>query len=164
MAVCYACHLSIGGEVRPSDLPRLLAAIAESGLWLADRGKRQPFSGEHDLMGAIVDAAKKGETLELQDDEARHGDPGRVHEVCRSLGVDYNLGREGCGNGPSSLEIFRGKAGRHEYFDCGGDGRVVVPVEDVLKAIGEQVGDLREIDELRRRLTYPKLTPIKLVD
>jgi hypothetical protein len=156
--------MRIGGEVKWASLPQLVDAILESGLWSVDRGEECPFEEGQDVVDTVMDAAHEGRTLDLQDDEAHHGEPGRVHEVCRLLGVDYDLGREGCGNEPPGLEIFRGKAGRHEYFDCGGDGRAVVPVEDVLKAIGEQVGDLREIDELRRRLTYPKLTPIKFVN
>jgi hypothetical protein len=159
--------MRIGGEVKWASLPQLVDAILESGLWSVDRGEECPFEEGQDVVDTVMDAAHEGRTLDLQDDEAHHGEPGRVHEVCRLLRIDFDLDREGCGNAPQSLEIFRGKDRLSDCFDYSEGGEVVVPVEDVLKAIGgsEHAGvDLKEAMRLRKRLCYPKLTPIKLVD
>ena len=80
----YCAWIRIGGRIERSKLEPLLGEIQASGVSL-DWGDA-PF--EPTSADALVDA-KKDETLQLCDDQARNGEFPELEEECRSLGLAY---------------------------------------------------------------------------
>ena len=80
----YCAWIRIGGRIEKSKTEPLLAEVHPSGVSL-DWGE-PPF--EPTSADALVDA-KKDDTLQLCDDQARYGEFPELEEVCRDLGLAY---------------------------------------------------------------------------
>ena len=84
MSERYCAWIRIGGRIERSKLEPLLAEVHSSSVSL-DWGEPsfEPASAD-----ALVDA-KKDDTLQLCDDQARYGEFPELEEVCRELGLAY---------------------------------------------------------------------------
>ena len=173
-----ACRIRIGGPVPRTSLNEMSEAIFKAGLWGADDAVPRRLSAAAARV-AIVDAAEDGRVLSLENYFSAGDAPyDPLTDVCERYGIDFDLVIDSRGGEPAELSVFRAdrpagtsgvSLGCDKDFMCGHFGEPVVSVKDVLEAIGKFEGDnplvrARLIRRLRREISYPELTPIKLVD
>ena len=89
----YCAWIRIGGQIERSKLEPLLAEVHSSSVSL-DWGEPPFEPASADALGD----AKKDDTLQFCDDQARYGEFPELEEVCRELGLAYTRFCEGwCG-------------------------------------------------------------------
>ena len=159
----YCAWIKIGGRIEKSSIEPLLGEVQSSGVSL-DWGE-PPFDPSSD--DALVEA-KKDDTLQLCDDQARYGEFPELEEVCRDLGLAYTRFCEACCGYDAEIVDWRPGMKEPLIRTCSNEDSDIVlvdgaTVKEALTALGagrtqEAIGKLRSLCP-----QIPDLPPFEIV-